>query len=412
MNYLPVFINNLAILRKIQNMSMGEFEIIERKGIGHPDTVCDILSANTISSYITALSAEMGGVPNGWFDKVAISGGEAEIGFGESKIVKLPGIYLFGKAMAVDGNLSYVDELFANEVDEALRSIYGDAYNPEVHAPRIITDVNSGIGAEHDKSFYTRSNSVNTWDHRLSNDTVACAGWYPFSDSELLTVSLENFINGDVFKAQFPETGADVKVMTRRSGDQTDITICVPFIADRTPSEEFYEARKKEIVDYLTAVTEQTVPGVNIVINTKDVPGKGYLTVFGSAFDKGDCGMTGRGNKFPGVISVMRPSGVEAFSGKNPKNHTGRMYGTLTFEISRMLHQQTGNSYTTVITANNGDSVEAPSGVYISENDRPVNVKDFRPVIDKAIDKVCAEEVIIGSADGLNNFRSGYGFFF
>ena len=82
----------------------------------------------------------------------------------------------------------------------------------------------------------------------LSNDTVACCAYAGYSISEYLTIVLENYINSAAFKNNFPETGYDVKVLTVRNFTNTfDITICIPFIAQKTKSLLFYKQRIIEL---------------------------------------------------------------------------------------------------------------------------------------------------------------------
>lgn len=381
-------------------------EIVERKGIGHPDTVCDIVSDLTMSAYSEALGKKLGGVPNGSFDKVAVAGGVAILGFNACEVVTPPTYYLLGKAMEVDGSTDYMEPIFRGSVDHAVKTIFGLEVL-EGYRPNITVDVNSGIGAEHDADFYKagRKSLNSLWDYRLSNDTVACSGWYPFTKHERLTVTLENFINGEEFKGAFPETGTDVKILTRYIDNETYLTICIPFIAKATPSELFYTAKKREIESVISNYVNERVGKATIALNTKDIPGKGYLTVYGSAMDKGDRGMTGRGNRYPGLISVTRPSGVEAYSGKNPNNHSGRIYTKLAFDIARAIFEETGVAGCVFITADNGAKLTEPSSVRVIQNGKDVTAQ-HKESIHQQLESNLNERTVINV---FSDYRTCYG---
>jgi S-adenosylmethionine synthetase len=67
-----------------------------------------------------------------------------------------------------------------------------------------------------------------------------------------------------------------------------------------------------------------------------------YLLALGSCIECGEEGIVGRGNALSGLISVMRPKGNEAYWGKNPVYHVGRVQMYLTREYSRELYKATG----------------------------------------------------------------------
>lgn len=369
-------------------------QIIERKLSGHPDTFADLLADTMMSRYSAVLAPEVGGAPHGSFDKVVCIGGTAKIGWGYSEVQKNPEVVAIGKAMARNGSVDYLRDILYDTVDSTMRQVYNRSLNGD-GAPQVPVDlrlaVNAGTGAEHDPEFYAISGRPvsEQWDHQLSNDTVACAGWYPFTRHEQLTVELGNYISSASFKAEFPEIGADVKIMTHQIGEQTSVTLCLPFIADLTPSATYYEARKLEAQQRLMSfVTQRIGPNVLVNLNTKDVPGRtGYLTVFGTALDKGDNGITGRGNRAPGFISVTRPSAVESPYGKNPFNHSGRLGSAFSFDLARMIYEYSGLPTETFVMFRNGDNLSAPWRISVFQNEHDVTVQ-YRQHIERAIQLV------------------------
>jgi S-adenosylmethionine synthetase len=85
---------------------------------------------------------------------------------------------------------------------------------------------------------------------------------------------------------------------------------------------EEVESRVRDLAAKLTDLE------VDVVVNAADDPSKGvyYLTVTGTSAEAGDDGNTGRGNRPNGLITPMRQYSVEAVAGKNPINHTGKLF--------------------------------------------------------------------------------------
>jgi S-adenosylmethionine synthetase len=84
--------------------------------------------------------------------------------------------------------------------------------------------------------------------------------------------------------------------MAVRAQGELDVTAAVPFHPERVPDWPAYQERLKAIHGELTAELKRFLDGTPLVgearlcLNTKDVPGRGYLTPFGTSLGKGDCG--------------------------------------------------------------------------------------------------------------------------
>ena len=80
-------------------------EIVERKGYGHPDTLCDQISELTSVLYCQFCIKHFGRVAHHWFDKVMLIGGEADIGFNEGRLLTPYEVILAGKAATWVGDI-------------------------------------------------------------------------------------------------------------------------------------------------------------------------------------------------------------------------------------------------------------------------------------------------------------------
>jgi len=80
--------NFLEIQDGIKPINDYPFEVVERKGLGHPDTLADGV-AETISVVYSKFCLEnFGVILHHNLDKIAFIGGKARIGFGSGEMIE------------------------------------------------------------------------------------------------------------------------------------------------------------------------------------------------------------------------------------------------------------------------------------------------------------------------------------
>ena len=269
---------------------------------------------------------------------------------------------------------------------------------------KVEIDINNGIGKEHEKSFYNPlpGKDICTIESLKSNDTIICSGYAPYSITENLAIIIENYINSNVFKSRFGFTGYDVKVMITKVDNFFDITICIPFLAEQTSSFRFYVTKKDMIIRDLKSfilkiknLDKDFVFSINL--NTKDFGDHAYLVAFGSALDKGDFGAVGRGNKYSGVISLNRKTNIEAVAGKNPQNHSGKLYTIFAHHLAWKIYKKIHRDISVDIWAKNGEDLANPSNVVI-------NITDGLPLFTK--DKEWVERIILEDVQRIKEYAN------
>ena len=155
-----------------------------------------------------------------------------------------------------------------------------------------------------------------------------------------LVLLVERFVNGKDFKMRNPDTGWDVKVLGNRFLDHYELLLNMPFLAKDIHSMEEYLQRKQDVYDEITKfISEKFDIKVHLMMNATDRNGRPYLTALGSVADTGDVGVVGRGNRMNGLITPMRPMSIEAPAGKNPIDHTGKIYGVVANEIAYEVYK-------------------------------------------------------------------------
>jgi len=303
-------------------------EIVERKGIGHPDSIADAL-AETVSR---ALSKEylqnFGYILHHNTDECQIVGGQSEPRFGGGVIIEPAYIMLVGRATALYGDKRMpIRAISVRAAHEYLESHFRNL-NADTD---VIIDSKIWEGSHDLKSVYDPR-------RMLANDTSVGAGYAPLSETEKLTLQLERFININLKK--FPEVGEDVKVMSARKENKISVTVAMAMVDRYIPDATHYisvkEQVKDELLDYATTVTDKEI---SLEINTADDYEKDiyYLTVTGLSMENGDDGSVGRGNRLNGLITPNRPVSMEAPAGKNPVTHVGKLYNITATRIAEAI---------------------------------------------------------------------------
>ena len=327
----------ISQLRQVP-VDQQELEIVERKGLGHPDHICDAvmnevsvaLSKEYIKSYGTVLHHNI--------DKALLAAGEVRRKFTGGEVVR-PMLLVFGDRATfdVDGKPIPVEEI---AVDTAKKWFKKNLrfVDPDRH---VKYQVELARGSEALTDIFKRKGR-----YLGANDTSAAVGYAPMTDTEKIVLQTERFLNSPSIKKEYPETGEDVKIMAFREKDQLDLTIAQAFVDRFIENEDQYFKRKAEITEEVTRFVKSRTKAksVDISVNTLDKRGRGmggmYLTVLGTSADDGDGGQVGRGNRVNGLIPLNRPTCSEAAAGKNPVSHVGKIYNLLSYEIAEHIYQK------------------------------------------------------------------------
>ena len=308
-----------------------EIEIVERKGLGHPDTICDALAEKLSAELCKFYYEKFGFVLHHNVDKNLLVGGSALPKFGGGEVIEPIEIFLSGRAIKeYKGVKIPVDEIAVESAKEWLRNNI-HAIDPEKHV-KIHTYIRPGSVDLVD--IYMRQLKEGI---PLSNDTSFGVGYAPFDDVESVVYNIEKKLNSKETKEENPEIGEDIKVMGVRVGDKIKITIACAFV-DRFVKDvnDYIEKREKVKEIAYSVAKEYTKREVEIEINTGDdlENGNVYITVTGTSAEAGDDGEVGRGNRVNGLITPYRPMSLEAAAGKNPITHVGKLYNITSNQIA------------------------------------------------------------------------------
>ncbi len=371
-------------------------ELVERKGLGHPDTLADAVAEETSRQYARYCQKQFGAIAHHWFDKVMLVGGEADTGFGRGEIIRPFKALLVGKAvLRVGAEEIPLQKLF----DQALATVLGGIlknFDPAKHCQSEMY-VSDGVGPGQRTIRYRPANLQELKDfesgHLVSNDCNLCVGFAPYTNAEALGLGLEKYLFSNKQQDLRPWLGSDIKVVVTRQNENYAILANVPVLAKYISSAEQYRTLRKELESDLQAWAEKTVAAsCSVSVNPEWVHGRCYLTATGTCLDTGDIGVVGRGNRHSGLITPMRSMSIEASAGKNPLDHTGKLFNILCSRIAQRVYEETGQPNTTFIYTKKGDDLRDPELVSVRFNHDWSQAKAFesraRLIIKEALDGI------------------------
>lgn len=320
------------LVRQRQGAAPGSLpiEIVERKGIGHPDTICDAL-AEEISIWLCRhYTKRFGSILHHNVDKILLCGGSSLPEFGGGDVTAPIELYLGGRATSeYRGEVIPVPEI----ATEACRSWLRE-HLPELDVDRhvsIFPRIRSG------SSDLTELFARGAARMPLANDTSCGVGFSPLTATERVVLGVERALNSADTKRAHPAFGQDVKVMGVRRNGRLALTVGCAMIGRYVENLDQYvrvKATAAEVV--FSAARRETDLEIEVTINAGDDVERGdvYITVTGTSAEAGDDGEVGRGNRTSGLITPYRPMTLEAAAGKNPVTHVGKLYNLAAGAIS------------------------------------------------------------------------------
>ncbi|WP_181800356.1 methionine adenosyltransferase [Streptomyces ipomoeae] len=375
------------------------FEVVERKGAGHPDTLADGTAEAISRAYSRYCLQEFGAILHHNTDKLSLLGGSADVRFGHGDLTAPIQVLVNGRITAALGDHAIpVTDIVTTAARDYLASALPllDVERWVGVRPRLTQA--SSPGAVHDPASGQHEASRQRWfaprtlddlaeRHRLfSNDSSAGVAYWPLGIGEQLALGIEEHLTSESFRAEHPYYGTDIKVMVVRHGARVQVTACVPQIARETPDLDTYVARRAQVRDLITELAGTIAPEhhAEVAVNTRDVDTRPelYLTATGSSIESGDEGVVGRGNRANGLISMFRPWSAEGVSGKNPVYHVGKLYNLAAAETARRLHEESGLECAVALVSQSGRDLTDPwQAIVQTSGPNPLGAARVRRVI-------------------------------
>lgn len=320
--------NNILIQAQAQ---ISSFEMVERKGIGHPDTICDCIAEEVSIALSKYYIEQFGGILHHNVDKALLIGGSSQTAYRGGKILDPIELILAGRATTeVKGKKiplnEIAEEASKNWLKKNIRFLDTDKNI------NIITKIRKGSNDLVDLFKRFKEGQV-----PLANDSSFGVAYYPYSLLQKNVLEIELLLNSKSIKQKFPFVGEDIKVMGINTPAGIYFTIAIAIIDLFISNIADYQKKITAVKNFIS--TSFKIDPKLIEINTADnyQTESIYLTVSGTSAEAGDDGEVGRGNRINGLITPYRPMSLEAVAGKNPISHIGKIYNHFAFDLSKTI---------------------------------------------------------------------------
>ncbi len=338
-------------------------EFVERKGVGHPDTICDHLAEELARQLATDYLTHTGNVQAFNVDKAILAAGSVKVTYGGGEQITPAKLVLVGKANFSthwQPDVAALEPEYKKKLLELLPDASPDAFSVEIWLSQSSADLAAVAGPRDEAPF--------------SNDTSFAAVSLPRSPLERAVHAVEQHLNSDAFRVAVP-VGRDIKVMGARVGMDAQLTVAAPVMAravsNRSEYDDVIDSIRGTVIDVATEAFGRTV---EVAVNQGDQDDSPYLTLTGTSAEAGDDGQVGRGNRFGGLITPYRPMSLEAAAGKNPAAHVGKTYHAIGADISdRLIAEMDVEEVTIRLLSSIGRPVTSPQAVHIDIAGGPVD---------------------------------------
>jgi S-adenosylmethionine synthetase len=311
------------VLSQLDNRD--DVEVVERKGAGHPDTICDALAETLSRNLCREYLRRFGHVLHHNVDKALLCGGQAMPAFRGGNVTDPIRIFLAGRAVTNVGNETIPVEDIAIEGSRAWLKANLHALDADRQ------------GSQDLQSLFSRGSAQRI---PLANDTSFGVGHAPLSALERLVLAIEQGLRGHDCAHDHPAWGEDIKIMAVRNGERVKLTIACAMIGRFLSDMDIYLQQRAALGECARErAREHGFGDCEVAVNAADDAASGsvYLTVTGISAEAGDDGQVGRGNRVNGLITPWRPMSLEAAAGKNPISHVGKIYNVLAKRVAETL---------------------------------------------------------------------------
>ncbi len=369
----------------IGDLKDERIEMAERKGIGHPDSICDALVESVSIALCRYYIKVFGSILHYNIDKALLVGGQSSPKFGGGKITEPIQIIIAGRATTCVGDVLIPLKEIA---EKTVSDWFGNNMRHLNYHKDVLLSVQIREGSTDLTELFHRTDT-NTI--ALSNDTSLGAGFYPPSKLQQVILSIDNLLKAQTTRELFPCIGEDVKVMGVNNDGQHSFTIAIAMIAKFIEDINDYKNKINAIKDFIRS--ELNLGNSVLSINPADNYEKEsiYLTVSGTSAENGDDGQVGRGNRVNGLITPYFPMTLEASSGKNPVSHVGKIYNHFARELAeKMVRRGMSDEAQVFIVSQIGKPVNEPQLLQFRLKNQKVDEQTIRSFAMKELETLPA----------------------
>ncbi|MFQ3275554.1 MAG: S-adenosylmethionine synthetase [Candidatus Nanohaloarchaea archaeon] len=372
---------NLSITETQDPVEKRDVELVERKGIGHPDSISDGLAESISRALCREYRERTGEILHHNTDEAQLVAGSSSPEFGGGELAEPVYILLAGRATKeFEDERIPVDQIALETARDYIKDNFKVLSPDHIEFESKIGETSTDL-----KDVYER-------DVPLSNDTSFGVGHAPYSDTEKVVKNLEKRL------LKIEAVGEDIKVMGLRNDGKLQLTVASALIDSRISGMKEYRETIEKVRETAKGFGEK-VTGLKTEVNVNTADNyeedSVYLTVTGTSAEMGDDGSVGRGNRSNGIITPHRSMSMEAASGKNPVTHVGKIYNLTSREIAEEIYSETGEFAQVKMLSEIGTRIDQPKKVEIETQ---AETGEVNRIVERKLDNIqeITEKVVEG----------------
>lgn len=390
----------LQIVKDYKDPEDRNIEIVERKGLGHPDTLADKIAEECSRVYSVYCMEHFGCILHHNIDKVYIGGGLFLLEDGEIKRHNKIRVELNGRVSnTMNGEKIDLEKLFVPVIEEYVSTVL-----PRINPKEDLNiEINCTQFSKREYWYEPRNiEDIPDATEIFAADTSLCImhGTKTYCENVAMTLeqSFWNYNDKGYAMPKYDDIGQDIKVMVSRINNDVTATLCMPVYKDVYETKEEYDMIVKKYEDILYEVAShiENPKGYNLKIEINRMPDgsyRNYSLVKGSCVECGEEGLVGRGNNGQGLISSLREHTVEAPCGKNERYHTGRVVNFMGKNAVNRINDELGIKTTLYCLTRNRGSIYEPYLFYLSV-DKERDIEKINEIIKEEFNDKFMENIL------------------
>ena len=327
----------------------GGLETVEKKGLGHPDAICDALAERISSAYARYCYENFDHTLIPYtIDGLTMDEGESKVEFGAGEMLKPIRLYLRGNfaAQFQSKKIPYMD-VAKKTIYEYLEMIL-----PKLDTRRWLRIIDA-------TQAYGGPRAQYKIDELVANHMYTVSATYPPSPTENCALRIEQQLNSPIYKQSHPYIGADNKIIVVQNGNKVDIASYVSMISDQVPSADDLRANTETIKEdiRLAASTDRVkVEDIDVYTSVNPLHDGRVMTVTGSSIESYNGGAVGRS--------------------RYPVYHAAKIYAVVAYQIAKRIYNEEKVAACVKLTSKVGWPMSSPwrTDINLYSNQATTNV--------------------------------------
>lgn len=313
-------------------------ETVQKRGLGHPDALCDAIAERISAAYARYCFEQFGVLIHYSIDGLSMAEGESRVEFGGGEMIKPIRLYLRGyfTAQFMNRKIPYLD------IAKKVIYDYLNMVVPGLNAEKWVRVIDC-------TQLYGGPRGKCDLDNLIANHMYTVSAMYAKSQTENCALRIEQKLNSPIYKQFRPCVSSDNKIIVIQNGNSADIAAYVSLISEHIHDADEMRANIEAIKEDIrgAASTDRVqVDDIEVYSSIDPLHDGRALTVTGS--------------------SVESFNGCAIARSRYPVYHAAKIYTAVAHQISKRITTEENEVAVVSLTSKVGWPISAPWHVDIN----------------------------------------------